>query len=952
MSITRREFLATAGLTGVGLTLTSLSPLAPPVAAARRAEELAAPNYVDWEDLFRKEWTWDSVVKSSHFTNCWYQSHCCWNVYIKDGLVWREEQAATYPQTNEDVPDFNPRGCQKGACYSERMYDPTRVKYPLKRIGERGEGKWKRVTWDEALGDLAEEFVRIVTEEDPERIIWDVGPLFTFGAMAAAQSRFASLAGNITLDMNSEIGDAHRGAGETFGKIVFERSADDYFYSDLILIWGSNPFATQIPNVHFVLGARYNGATLVTIAPDYSPSSIHSDLWVTVKPGSDAALALAMANIIVQEKSYDAPFIKEQTDLPILVREDTGLMLRQSDLEEDGRDDVFYCFDNNKGAIAEVNKLSLKLEGVDPALEGRFEVQTKQGTVTVSPVFEGLKKRLADYGVDAASAICGTPPRQIEDLARRFAKANAACMVTSSNFSKYYHGNLIERSQALLFALCGHIGKKGGGFVAFPFLTADGFETFAMGPASPRAAQAQGGMLRAMAAFAGQGYTQEMMSYELGRLAQRTGRAISCGVLFWAIHGGLLEVSGRSAEWDPYMKRPLQEYLDESLEKGWQFVWPKPDMEPRMMFSFGSNPLRRIRSNHLLLKTLWPKLTKIAVLDWRMSSTALFADYVLPVSGWYERNDHKWATPLMPFLHAGKKAVQVGEAWHEWKIFALFAQKIGDVARARGVDLYKDSRGDEHSLLSLYDEFSYHGKYDENAESEVAKEIVRRSSNIPEKDWEKIQERGYTPFKSTGRSSLSVGTATDFREGETITPLTQHTQGKMPYPTLTRRIQFYIDHPFYLELDEALPRHKDPPIAGGDYPLMLTGGHTRWSIHSQWRDDALMLQQQRGVPVMNMSIEDAQARGIQDGDDVEVFNDLGRIEIHAKISRAVQPGQVIIYHAWENFQFKNGNGFQNLIPTPLNPVELAGGHFHLRPMALCMQPGQFDRATRVDVEKA
>jgi hypothetical protein len=72
----------------------------------------------------------------------------------------------------------------------------------------------------------------------------------------------------------------------------------------------------------------------------------------------------------------------------------------------------------------------------------------------------------------------------------------------------------------------------------------------------------------------------------------------------------------------------------------------------------------------------------------------------------------------------------------------------------------------------------------------------------------------------------------------------------------------------------------------------------------------------------------------------------------AKVSPTVRPGQLILYHAWENFQFPGGKGFQNLIPTPLNPVELAGGQFHLRPMTICLQPSHTDRDTRVEVARA
>jgi anaerobic selenocysteine-containing dehydrogenase len=153
-------------------------------------------------------------------------------------------------------------------------------------------------------------------------------------------------------------------------------------------------------------------------------------------------------------------------------------------------------------------------------------------------------------------------------------------------------------------------------------------------------------------------------------------------------------------------------------------------------------------------------------------------------------------------------------------------------------------------------------------------------------------------------------------------------------------------------MGEELPVHKDPPAAGGHYPLQLTGGHTRWSIHSAWRDDKLMLQQQRGQPVMYMSREDAAARGVADGERVRVFNDLAAFEVMAKVAPAIRPGQLILYHAWENFQFPGGKGFQNLIPTPLNPVELSGGQFHLRPMSICMQPSHTDRDTRVEVERA
>ena len=187
------------------------------------------------------------------------------------------------------------------------------------------------------------------------------------------------------------------------------------------------------------------------------------------------------------------------------------------------------------------------------------------------------------------------------------------------------------------------------------------------------------------------------------------------------------------------------------------------------------------------------------------------------------------------------------------------------------------------------------------------------------------------------------------KPGETITPHTWRTENKVPWPTLTRRIQFYIDQPLYVELGEELPVHKEAPISGGDYPLVMSGGHNRHSIHAASRTSPLALALERGQAVMFMSPRDAGERGITDGDRANVYNDIGQFLVMAKVSPAVRPGQVIVYHACENFQFPSGIGHRNVIASPINPVELAGDYFHIRPAPAVLQPGQNGRETRVQV---
>jgi len=96
---------------------------------------------------------------------------------------------------------------------------------------------------------------------------------------------------------------------------------------------------------------------------------------------------------------------------------------------------------------------------------------------------------------------------------------------------------------------------------------------------------------------------------------------------------------------------------------------------------------------------------------------------------------------------------------------------------------------------------------------------------------------------------------------------------------------------------------------------------------------------------------DAGRRGVADGDRVRVFNDLGDFEVQAVASPALSPGQVVICHAWEQFQFEGGRSYQALPRSPLNPIQLAGGYFHLQPIVMMQQPGCSDRGTRVEVEK-
>src|SRR4030067_2248441 len=106
----------------------------------------------------------------------------------------------------------------------------------------------------------------------------------------------------------------------------------------MMLFGGPNSPPPRPPHAHFAFEARYNGAKIVGISPDFNSSCTHADLYLGIAPGTDADLALGVARILVEENLYDGPYIREQTDLPLLVVEKTRRFLRESDLGEDGND--------------------------------------------------------------------------------------------------------------------------------------------------------------------------------------------------------------------------------------------------------------------------------------------------------------------------------------------------------------------------------------------------------------------------------------------------------------------------------------------------------------------------------------------------------------------------------------------------------------------------------------
>ena len=179
----------------------------------------------------------------------------------------------------------------------------------------------------------------------------------------------------------------------------------------------------------------------------------------------------------------------------------------------------------------------------------------------MTPVFARLREHLRQYTPERATAICGTDHETIRNLARDLAKASAATCVTQSNFSKFYHGLEMERAQILVLRPRGQMGRKGAGYMGFPYMSVDGVGSLSMaeGQRSPKLALAALGLRMApdILKLKWNDYTPEMIMHEMGRRKYRDGASIAS--LLWLYHqGGMEDTYGRTEEWDPAMKRPTR----------------------------------------------------------------------------------------------------------------------------------------------------------------------------------------------------------------------------------------------------------------------------------------------------------------------------------------------------------------------------------------------------------
>jgi nitrate reductase alpha subunit len=347
-----------------------------------------------WEDFYRRRWQYDKKVRSTHGVNC--TGSCSWDVYVKNGIIVWETQKTDYPSCGAGYPDHEPRGCPRGCTFSWYTYSPVRLKYPLIRSAllemwrenlgtgadpvqawrsiaedaekrkkyqtKRGKGGFVRVSWDEAATLIAASLIHTIKTYGPDRI-FGFTPIPAMSMVCyASGARFLSLIGGSMISFYDWYCDLPPASPQIWGEQTDVPESADWYESTYMIVWGTNLPMTRTPDAHFFTEARYRGARVAAVAPDYAEYVKFADTWLPAKAGTDGALAMAMTHVVFKEfyidkqTEYFTEYAKTYTDLPFTVildlRKDfysAGRFLRASDLdvEMNNADWKTVLFDTN-----------------------------------------------------------------------------------------------------------------------------------------------------------------------------------------------------------------------------------------------------------------------------------------------------------------------------------------------------------------------------------------------------------------------------------------------------------------------------------------------------------------------------------------------------------------------------------------------------------------------------
>ena len=539
--------------------------------------------------------------------------HCFLDVHVRDGQVVRTTAGKMADERYDRI-------CSKGLSHVGRMYSSKRIQYPMRRIGERGEGQFERISWDEAIKEVSEKYNQYSAESGPASNTFLIGSGNFGSAALKSVDRLKAVMGASLISFSADLETSFaNGMILGYGGFGSQNEPADWPNAKNFVCWMADPCHSTPQSMHFILDAKDNGAKYVVIDPYFNANAGKADWYIPINPATDGAMAFGAVNYVMSQGWQDEQFISTRTEAPLFVKEN-GQFLKMSDLgvkvtgeAMDPATGKMVPFDPPVVWDETQNKAVAVHEASKPSLISR----TKINDIEVTLVYDMIKGRIAEWPLERASEASGIPEDTIKELARLYAKEGPVTTYTMFGTDRYINGHLNYWPVYLLTAFTGNMCKSG----------------------------------------AGVGWT-----YSQGSMYVNP----ECG-------DAPVDINGNAAQGASPLSLPLLD-MEEILETG---KFAGEDLPMRSLTVFQRNVMATGGDHESLVR--WVKnIDFVVVADMVMNETALYADILLPVCHWFECEDFVGgggSTPL--FMHQEKCTEPLYESKDDYTICKMIAGGMG-----------------------------------------------------------------------------------------------------------------------------------------------------------------------------------------------------------------------------------------------------------------------------------
>jgi anaerobic selenocysteine-containing dehydrogenase len=365
--------------------------------------------------------------------------------------------------------------CVKGKAAPEIVYHPERLLHPLRRTNPKGSGDpgWQRITWDEAFDTAAARLLALGRDHGPESVVFSSTSPST-SAMSDAidwvmRLRRAFGSPNQCVYMELCGWGRYLASIYTYGESVPGAYLPDLDHAGCILYWGYNPSVARLAHATSTVAALARGARLVVVDPRRAGLAAKAHHWLRVRPGTDAAVALSLTHVMIENGWFDGDFVRRWTNAPLLVRADTGRLLRENDVSRDGDPAHYVAWDEVGGqpVVYDPARGRHDVNEEQLALFGAREIATSNGSLMCRPVFDLVAEKCRRLEPAVAEAITGVPAADVVQTARTLWDSRPVAFYAWSGLEQHSNATQTVRAINQLYALTGSFDTRGGN-VLFP----------------------------------------------------------------------------------------------------------------------------------------------------------------------------------------------------------------------------------------------------------------------------------------------------------------------------------------------------------------------------------------------------------------------------------------------------------------------------------------------------